>query len=135
VIPNDMPLRQIEEMSIKTGEHDFVLRNAQGELAGLISLGDLGELEDLEHIGAFVLAHDLVNRRTVYLRPQDNLVHALELFGNWEFDKVPVVDDRDGHKTLLGHIRYQDILEFYKREHVAFPAPPEAGGSHSPAAR
>jgi CIC family chloride channel protein len=122
VISNDTPLRQIQEIAGRTGEHDFVLRNAGGELAGLISLSDL-DLEDLEHIGSFVLAHDLINRRTAYLRPQDNLVSALELFGNWEFDKIPIVDDRGGHKTLLGHIRYQDILEFYKREHVAEPAP------------
>lgn len=119
VIPNDMTLRQIEERAQKTGERDFVLRNAEGELVGLLSLDELGEREESEQLGDLVLAHDLVNRRAASLSPQANLVSALEFFGDRGFDKLPIVDERQGRKVLLGHIRYQDILDFYKREHVA----------------
>lgn len=117
IVSNDMPLHQIEALARENGESDMVLRNHDGELAGLVSLRDLGEREDLEDLGTFVLAHDLVNRRTVYLTPEDNLISALEFFSDREFDKIPIVDDRDGHRRLLGHIQYGDILDFYKREH------------------
>ena len=29
---------------------------------------------------------------------------------------VPIVDFRDGRRRLLGHIQYDDVLDFYRRE-------------------
>lgn len=51
------------------------------------------------------------------MRPQDNLISALEFFGDRDFDKLPIVEERDHKKLRLGHVRYQDILNFYRREH------------------
>lgn len=124
IVFNDMPLHQLEARAKELGESDLVLRDAQGRLAGLVSLVDLGTREDLDDLGTFVLAHDLVNRRPVHLRPDDNLIRALEIFGDREFDKVPIVDTREGEERLLGHIRYSDILAFYKREHGTPPIGP-----------
>jgi CIC family chloride channel protein len=117
IVSNDMPLHQLEARAREIGEGDLVLRDAQGNLAGLVSMVDLGEREDLDDLGTFVLAHDLVNRRSTFLRPEDNLIRALEVFGDREFDKIPIVDTRGGAERLLGHIQYSDILAFYKREH------------------
>jgi CIC family chloride channel protein len=125
IVSNDMPLHQLEMRSRELGESDLVLRNAHGDLAGLVSMDDLGERQDLDDLGTFVLAHDLVNRRSVSLRPSDNLISALEVFGDREFDKIPIVDSHAGGQRLLGHIRYSDILDFYKREH----GNPESGGA------
>jgi len=117
VISNDMPLHQIEALARETGEDDMVLRNQEGDLAGLVSLRDLDDREELVDLGTFVLAHDLVNRRPVYLTPDDNLISALEFFSDREFDKIPIVSTAGGRRRLLGHIQYADILDFYKREH------------------
>ena len=117
VIALDLPLGQVESIVHETGESDLLLQNRQGELCGLISLSDLGDREDLEHLGSFVLALDLVNRRTVFLSPDDNLIRALEFFGEQEFDKLPIVETADGHNKLLGYVRYRDIIRFYRREH------------------
>jgi len=117
IISPDLPLTQIESFSRETGESDLLLQNSQGELCGLVSLSDLGESEDLENLGSLVLALDLVNRRTVFLSPEDNLIRALEFFGEQEFNKLPIVETTDGHDKLLGHIRYRDIIRFYRREH------------------
>jgi len=127
IISNDTPLHQIEALARENGETDMVLRNQEGELAGLVSLRDLDEREGLEELGTFVLAHDLVNRRTVYLTPSDNLISALEFFSDREFDKIPIVDDSHGGRRLLGHIQYDAILDFYKREHGT----PESAALHS----
>ena len=117
IISPDLPLGQIEALASEIGETDLLLQNAEGELTGLLSLNDLGDREDLEHLGSLVLADDLVNRRTVFLNPDDSLIRALEFFGDREFDKLPIVDPVDGRNRLLGHVSYQDIIGFYQREH------------------
>ena len=126
IVSNDTPLFQIEALAREHGETDMVLQNRAGDLAGLVSLRDLERNEALEDLGTFVLAHDLVNRQTVYLTPGDNLISALEFFSDREFDKIPIVETRSGRRQLLGHVRYADILDFYKREHGSNPA------AHSP---
>jgi CIC family chloride channel protein len=123
VIPNDLPLPEIEAFSRETGESDLILQNDRGELAGLVALNDVSEREDLEQLGPFVLAHDLVNRREVFLRPEDNLISALEFFGDRNFDKIPIVEVRGERERLLGHVEYRDILKFYRREHDREPLP------------
>jgi CIC family chloride channel protein len=117
IISPDLPLGQVESIAHETGENDLLLQNRQGELCGLVSLGDLGDRGDLEHLGSLVLALDLVNRRTVFLSPDDNLIRALEFFGEQEFNKLPIVETADGHNKLLGYVRYRDIIRFYRREH------------------
>lgn len=121
IISNDTPLDRIEALAHEHGETDMVLRNQEGDLAGLVSLRDLEDREELEDLGSFVLAHDLVNRRSVFLTPRDNLISALEFFSDREFDKIPIVDTVNGRRKLLGHVRYADILDFYKREHGTTP--------------
>jgi len=117
IISPNLPLAKVESIARETGESDLLLQNDRGELCGLVSLSDLGDQEDLQQLGSLVLAHDLVNRRTVYLSPDDNLIRALEFFGEREFDKLPIVETVSGHNKLLGHVRYRDIIRFYQREH------------------
>jgi CIC family chloride channel protein len=127
IVSNDMLLPQIEAYAQETGESDLVLKNQEGELAGLVALGDLEERGDLKSLGDFIVAHDLVNRRTVSLTPGDNLISALEFFSDRQFDKIPIVDPRRGGR-LLGYVTFSSILDFYKREHGAAEAalPPAA---------
>ena len=117
IISPEMPLSKIESFASETGETDLILQDSRGELAGLLSLNDLGDREELGNLGSLVVADDLVNRRTVYLTPEDNLIKALEFFGEGEFDKLPIVEIVDGRKRLLGHVSYRDIIGFYQREH------------------
>jgi chloride channel protein, CIC family len=117
IIPQDLPLTRIESFSRDSGERDLLLQDDLGELSGLLSLDDLGDREELEQMGSLLLADDLANRRTFYLSPDDNLIRALEFFGESEFDKLPIVQTADGQKKLLGYVRYRDIIAFYRREH------------------
>jgi chloride channel protein, CIC family len=119
VIPHDLSLQKVEAFALESGERDLLLQGDEGELAGLLSLNDLGDREELEAMGALILAEDLVNRRTICLRPEDNLIRALEFFGENEFDKLPIVASADSHEDLLGYVRYRDIIGFYQREHEA----------------
>ncbi len=117
IVPNDLPFARVEAHLHETGESDLVLRDQAGRLAGLVALSDLGEGEDLEELGALVVAHDLVNRRTISLTPKDHLIRALEVFGDREFDKIPIVDPQQSDQ-LLGYVTFSAILDFYKREHA-----------------
>ena len=134
IISPDLPLVKIESLSRESGESDLLLQNDRGELTGLLSLNELGDREDLEHLGSLVLADDLVNRRTVFLSPDDNLIRALEFFGEGDFDKLPIVEVVDNQNRLLGHVCYRDIIGFYQREHNS-PAPqPMVAANHGPSA-
>jgi CBS domain-containing protein len=127
-----MSLAQMEEFAERTGESDLVLQNGEGELSGLVALNDVSGREDLDHIGSFVVGHDLVNRRLVYLRPDDNLIAALEFFGDRDFDKLPIVEEQGERRRLLGHLQYRDILKFYRREHgreTPVPEPVRSAGA------
>ncbi|MCH7564176.1 MAG: chloride channel protein [Gemmatimonadetes bacterium] len=117
IIPHDLPLTEIDSFSRESGESDLLLKDDLGDLSGLLSLNDLGDREELEHVSSLLLADDLVNRRTISLSPDDNLIQALEFFGEGEFDKLPIVETTDGHNKLLGYVRYRDIIAFYRREH------------------
>jgi CIC family chloride channel protein len=118
IIPQNLPLAQIESFASQSGESDLLLENQRGELAGLLALNDLGDREDVDHVALLALADDLVNRRVVFLHPDHNLIHALEFFGEAEFDKLPIVERGEGGR-LLGYIRYRDIIDFYQRQHPA----------------
>ncbi len=116
IIPHDLTLGEIETLASESGESDLILQNDEGEFSGLLSFDDLGNRKELEHMSSLLVADDLVNRRPVCLSPTDNLIRALEFFGEGEFDKLPIVDTAEGGKKLLGHVRYRDIIGFYKRE-------------------
>jgi CBS domain-containing protein len=123
IIPHDLPLTGIEAFARESGERDLILTDDEGGLSGLLSLDDLASSEELEHVSALLLADDLANRRSVCLTPQDNLIRALEFFGEGEFDKLPIVSDSGGSERLLGYVRYSDIIAFYQREHDSWTAP------------
>jgi CIC family chloride channel protein len=117
IISPDLPAVKVELFARESGENDLLLQNGRGELVGMLSLDDLEDREDFEQLGSLALADDLVNRRIVFLRPSDNLIRALEFFGEGEFDKLPIVDSVDGGDRLLGYVRYRDIIAFYQRGH------------------
>lgn len=117
IISPGLPLAAIRVLARESGESDMILQDEHGALRGLVSLNDLGDHEDLDHLSEFLLADDLINRRNVFLSPGDNLVRALEFFDEAEFDKLPIVETADRDEQLLGYVRYRDIIGFYQREH------------------
>jgi len=128
VIPHDLPLTEVEAFASGAGETDLVLKDEHGRLAGLLALNDLGDSEDLEPLRALAVADDLVNRRGGFLHPDQDLIRALEFFGEAEFDKAPVVERGEGAR-LLGYIRYRDILDFYARQNPSPEDQPAAPGT------
>jgi CIC family chloride channel protein len=117
IISRDLPLVRIEEHAHESGESDLILTDERGDLAGLLSLTDLDGREGLGDLGLLVVADDLINHRTVCLSPEDNLIRALEFFGDDDFANLPIVDNSDVRNKLLGHVCYRDIVGFYQREH------------------
>jgi CIC family chloride channel protein len=127
IVSNSLPLPALQQIVRDIGDSDLILKNTRGELVGLVSFGDLEESGDIDQLGPLVLGDDLVNRRSVFLTPEDNLIRALEFFGEDEFNKAPIVREIGGQPQLLGHLGYQDIIGFYRREHNTAPIVPESG--------
>ena len=127
IVPPGLPLATLVARARDSGENDLLVRNDHDELVGLLSLSDLGDLGDNEDLVTLVVATDLINRRTRFAVPQDNLIQALEFFGESEFDKLPILESADEKSRLLGYVRYQDILGFYRKEHDALEDQQQSG--------
>jgi CIC family chloride channel protein len=115
IVPDDTPLPEMERLSREVGETDLVVHDGHGRLVGLVSMTDLdlrGALRDSEEPS---LARDLVNRRTVSLTPEDDLIQALGFVADRNFDKVPVVRREPSGDVLLGHVSRRQIVDFYRR--------------------
>jgi CIC family chloride channel protein len=128
IVASDLPLNGVEAVAEETGETNLIVQNESGDLDGLIALDDAIDGEEHGQLGAFVVAHDLINRRRVFLRPDDNLISALEFFGDRDFDKIPIVEPRGERGRLLGYVQYRDLLKFYQREHSHETDVPAAPG-------
>jgi CIC family chloride channel protein len=128
ILARNLPLAEVQAFAARTGESDLVLRDERGGLAGLLALADLGDAEEVGQLASLALADDLVNRRLVYLHPDQDLIRALEFFGETEFDKAPIVERGEGGR-LLGYVRYRDILDFYRRQNPAPEDQPAGPGT------
>lgn len=119
IVANDLPLPQMELVARDTRQNDLLLEDDQGNLAGLVAMEDWDDREGLEHLGALVVAHDLVNRPLHFLTPDDNLIRAFEFLADRDFDKVPIVELREGERCLLGYVQLRDLIGYYRREQSA----------------
>lgn len=116
VIMNNQTLIEIELITQKNSETDFIVQNSNRELIGLFSLKDLTVMkDDLEQTKSFLVAEDLLTRKPYSVSEEDSFYEAMRFLTDFDFDKVPVVR-KEGDKTyLLGYLRHQDVLQYYYR--------------------
>lgn len=116
IIPNNMTLAELEEVTKTTQQTDFIIENESKILLGLLSLRDLSKVdEDVQASKELLVAQDLIARKLYYVRESDSLYLALKLLVDSDFDKVPVVRSDEQEPHLLGYLRHQDILQYYYR--------------------
>lgn len=90
-------------------DHETVVIDAQGRLAGVLSLADLREKLDQGELTAPIA--DLLSASTPTVRPDQNLEDALRLFSLHDTDLLPVVDTT--RQTVVGVLTQRDVVRSY----------------------
>jgi CIC family chloride channel protein len=94
--------------------HTLPVVDTDGRLLGVVSLEELHVAARSPHLGALVLAADLMRGDVTPLRQDDRLDRALELFVENDLLALPVVDGSPNNR-VIGVVRRHDVSAAYLR--------------------
>ncbi len=94
--------------------HGLPVLNADGDLAGILTVGDIEEWETghEEPEGRHVTVAEICTRDVVTTRPDETIGEALRKMGVRDIGRLPVVDPRHP-KKLLGILRRTEVVQAY----------------------
>jgi len=102
----------VTRMMASAHSHFFVV-GSDNKIQGHISLENLRPiLKDFETVHDVVIASDLMDQGITVVKPDESLDMVMQLFGKFDLDEIPVVDEGQ----LVGTIRRSDVIEAYNRE-------------------
>lgn len=115
-IAETLPFSALVDKITLSKEGVFYVAGDGGRFLGTIRLQDLSLiLKDLENLKDLLVARDLVSDSYPFLNPEDNLDHAMHLFGKTDIEEIPVLDPEDPGK-LLGRVHETQVIQAYNRE-------------------
>jgi CIC family chloride channel protein len=109
-----LPLKELTAEFERTHHHGFTVLDDQGNMYGIVSLGDL-EKSMLEPDYEKLTAADIAttsNIATGY--PDESISEALWRMGVRRIGRLPIVERKDTRK-VIGVLRRQDIVEAYEQ--------------------
>lgn len=96
----------------------FFVCDAAGKFVGRVCLADVRRLmQEKEYLSDIVIAHDLMSESVPAVKPGDSLDQVMRLFGNYDVEELPVIDEQDADR-IVGVVSYRDVIETYNRELV-----------------
>ncbi len=117
-IRQDMLLVDILNKAEKSSYPHFPVLDHQDQLVGMLSMSDLkGFLAEVGDLGKLVVASEIMTKRVVIVRPDDNLETAFEIFEGKQISTLPVLS-RNGE--LLGLLKKSDLLLAYNQKILKF---------------
>jgi CIC family chloride channel protein len=118
VIPESMVLSELMNYVTSSHHSHFPVVNDDGELVGLIGMGDLRGILLERDSWPFVVVSELAQREVEPVRLNDNLFDAMQAFSARGLELLPVVDDETG-KKVVGVLRLADLQNFYQKRLLA----------------
>ncbi len=110
-IPNNLSIQRILPLFADREEDSFPVVNKNGEITGLISMGNLRSIIGDEGIGEVIVAEDIKTQLET-ITPGENLQQALVKFLQTKYSTIPVVAFEDRNK-VLGYLSYRDLIHAY----------------------
>ena len=95
----------------------FVI-DADDALIGTITLADLSPEAFDPNLDDLIVARDVARLHPPMLEGTDNLQDALGLMQSGHEEHMPVVDDRDGGRRIIGVLHERDVMLAYNQELV-----------------
>lgn len=117
-ISQEMLLVDILEVAEKSFYPHFPVLDDQDRLVGILSMSNLkGFLAEVGDLGKLVVASEIMTKRVVIVRPDDNLETAFEIFEGKQISTLPVLS-KNG--DLLGILKKSDLLLAYNQKILKF---------------
>lgn len=113
-IPEHMTLGEFAQFIERTQHTNFPLVNADGQLAGIISVQDFMGVVFEPELMNLVVVKELATTDVITAHADENLDQAMRKIGYRNIEQLPVVD-RETHCKLLGIISRRDIVAAYNR--------------------
>ncbi|MBR5646487.1 MAG: cation:proton antiporter [Treponema sp.] len=116
---NDMLFTILNSFS-KNQYLNYVVKNKEGKLTGVISLEHLKEIMQIGDFAESMLAMDVMDPPTVTVKPSTTLPEAYALFEEHDIDAMPIVDS-DGdtlgilEKSTVDHYLHTRIIELNRK--------------------
>ncbi len=115
LLPAQTPLVDILDQMLKSSFPHFMIKNRQGELAGILTLRDLRAfLNRPGPVDPSITAGDLMKREVITVHENDNLEGAFHLFSNHHFSFLPVLSEVDSGK-VVGCLKKDDLITAYNQ--------------------
>ncbi len=115
-IPANLPFNDLIDRITESKDTVFYVIGDGDKFLGTINLKDItGIMKDIDTLKDILVAEDLVGQSDLFLYPEDNLDHAMHIFGNRNVEEIPVLDP-SGNGKMLGKVRENDIIETYNKE-------------------
>ncbi len=113
-IRQNMLLVDILEKAEKSLYPHFPVLDNQDRLVGIMSMSDLKSfLAEVGDLGKLVVASEIMTKRVVIVRPDDNFETAFEIFEGKQISTLPVLS-KSGE--LLGILKKSDLLLAYNQK-------------------
>jgi len=120
------PLHDLMDLVLTSSFPHFVVLDTKDRLAGVLSLRDVrAVLLDGSQDQASVVAADLMSKKVVTVREDQNLEDAFHLFASHHFSFLPVVA-KDAPHRVVGYLKEGDLLTTYDQHILREQVQPSA---------
>lgn len=113
-VPERMTLADLLR-TFKTRDASYLhVVNDRSELVGIISFRDIRGLLEEQVVMDLIIAKDVATTDLAWVRPDDNIHHALQVMSERGISQLPVVTGTNG-KKIVGTLRQKDVIAAYDR--------------------
>ena len=117
-IPESMAVTEFVRYVTNSRHTYFPVVNKNGEITGIISMGDLrGVLLDRD-AWPYVVVGELAKKDFLTVKGSDSLHDAMKVISTLGIEQIPVVDE-ETHKKVVGMLRRSDLQNFYQKRLLA----------------
>jgi CIC family chloride channel protein len=118
VVTPDRGFQAVRDLVLASRDATVPVVTEGGRLVGLITAEQIRPVMDETHLDRFVVAGDIA-APPVFVRPDDDLYRAHELFRASGCPQLPVLDGGTGKPPeIVGMLGYRDMMHAYGRELV-----------------
>ncbi|MFC1558803.1 chloride channel protein, partial [candidate division KSB1 bacterium] len=116
IVPETANLNSLLEQLVKSNHSSLFMVDENNQFSGIITMHDLrGVFFDRDSLQDLLIARDVAITERITVTPEDDLDHAIKLFGQYNIDEIPVVESRYSRK-IIGSVWRNTVMDAYNQE-------------------